>query len=118
MGFSFRMNFYLKYSLIVACFLASCSGSEEALPQNILTRDEMIEVVVEIELTQALIKLKLYSKDTLDHEALYAHVYQKFQITEEQFNLNLKHYCENPKKMEELYLDAISLMSKKQVQPQ
>ena len=114
MGLSFRMKLYLKYIIIVFVFLMSCTEEEETLPSNLIEREIMVDVISEIELTQALIKLKFTTQDTLNSQEFYNQVYKEFNITEEQFNKSLAYYCKTPKGTESLYIDAIELLSEKQ----
>ncbi len=83
---------------------------------NFIERDKMVEVISEIELTQALIKLTFSNKDTINSQALYDQVYERFNISEEQFNNSLVFYCKSPKEAEGIYIDAIALLSAKQAQ--
>ena len=111
------MNFYLKYTIIAFCFLASCKEEAKVLPEYLIERELMFEVVSEIELTQALIKLKFTTQDTINSQELYNQVYKEFNISEDQFNKSLAYYCSTPKGFEGIYIDAIELLSEKQVEP-
>ena len=110
------MKFYLKYIVVVCGFLSSCKDDVETLPESIIARDKMVEVIAEVELTQALIKLKLSARDTLYQKTLYSQVYQKFEISETEFNNSLHYYCSNPKEMMDVYLEAIERLSERQVE--
>lgn len=101
--------------IILVGLITSCNPQQEKAP-NLIERDKMIEVISEIELTQALIKLKFSKKDTINSKELYHQVYEKFNISEEQFNSSLKFYCKTPKELEAIYAEAIELLSAKQPQ--
>jgi hypothetical protein len=103
------------YIIILVGLITSCDSRYEAVP-NLIERDKMVAVISEIELTQALIKLKLSNKDTVNLQELYNQTYETFNISEEQFNNSLAFYCKTPKETEGLYTDAIALLSAKQVQ--
>ena len=99
--------------IIVVGLITSCE-SEHAITPDLIERDKMVEVISEIELTQALIKLKF--KDTINSQELYDQIYEQFKISEEEFNNSLEFYCQTPKQAEGLYLEAIEVLTAKQVQ--
>ncbi|MDB4534151.1 DUF4296 domain-containing protein [Vicingaceae bacterium] len=110
------MKFYLKYTIVVFVLFFSCTEeSEKALPDYLIEREKMVEIISEIELTQALIKLKFTTQDTINSQELYNQVYEGFEITEVQFNKSLEYYCKKPKGTESLYIDAIERLSERQV---
>jgi hypothetical protein len=47
---------------------------------------------------------------------LYDQIYEEFKISEEEFNNSIEFYCKTPKEAEGLYLEAIEVLSAKQVQ--
>ena len=67
-GFSFMMKLMLKYLLFLTVTLAlfSCEEKDEYVPEEILGRDKMIEVMVDVEMAQALIRFKLSRHDTIN----------------------------------------------------
>ena len=103
--------------IIVVGLITSCE-SEHTITPDLIERDKMVEVISEIELTQALIKLKFSNKDTINSQELYDQIYEKFKISEEEFNNSLAFYCKTPKQAESLYLEAIEVLTAKQVQNQ
>ena len=109
------MKLYLIYIVIVFGFLISCTEGEKALPDYLIEREKMVEVIADIELTQALIKLKFSNQDALNSQELYNQVYKEFGISEEQFNKSLVYYCKTPKGTEGVYIDAIERLTEKQV---
>lgn len=116
MGFSFKMKFSIKYIIIVSCFLFSCETKENALPENLIPKKEMVVIISEIELTQALIKLKFSNQDSINAHLMYDEVYNSFNISKEQFNQSLSFYCKDPRVAEDIYLEAIERLSEKQVE--
>ncbi len=94
----------------------SCSEGDNEVPDYLIEREKMVEVISEIELTQALVKLKFTSKDTINSQELYNQVYQKFDISEEQFNKSLAYYAKKPKATEGIYIEAIERLSVEQAE--
>jgi len=113
------MKNQLKYFIIlVALVMFSCNNGEDLPPEGVLAKDKMIEVMVEIELTQALIKLKSSTLDTLNERHLYDEVYNAYDISEEEFNNSLEHYCKYPKLLLSMYRKVIENLTKKQSEQQ
>ena len=110
------MKFYLTYTLILFGILISCTEQEDSLPDYLIERGKMVEVISEIELTQALIKIKGTTKDTISSQKLYNQVFEEFDISEEQFTKSLAFYCNTPIQVEGLYLDAIERLSERQAE--
>ncbi len=98
----------------------SCDGDESSeIPKNVIPEEKMIEVITEIELTQALIKLKFSVPDTtqgsaINKQELFNQVYKSFNTSEEQFNNSLTYYSEHPKLLMEMYIKVINNLSEKQ----
>lgn len=114
------MKGFQKYLIIVGSvfMLLACGGGNSKTPEGVIPKDKMIEVIAEIELTQALIKLKSSTQDTINEQELYNEVYQDYNISQEKFNRSLKHYCENPKSLMNMYGKVIENLTKKQSEQQ
>jgi hypothetical protein len=106
----------LKYIIFLALsvFLITCGGNEKKIPEGIIPREKMVEIITEIELTQALIKVEFSNQDTLNQKHLFNQIYSSFKVSEEQFNTSLSFYCNNPKILEEIYVQTIIKLSKNQ----
>ncbi len=109
-------NFYILITLFI--FL-SCGSKKQNVPNDIIAEDKIVDVIVEIELTQAIIKLKFLNKDSLVNQTqLFNEVYAKHNISQEQFNNSLAFYAQEPKKMDTLYAKVITKLSEKQAEIQ
>jgi uncharacterized protein DUF4296 len=111
-----QMKLNLKHILflIIPMVLLSCSTDDE-LPKDIIPENEMVNVLTEIELTQALIKLKFSDKDTLVNQTqLFNEVYTEHNTSEEQFNKSLDYYSKQPKVLDSIYVRVVTKLSEKQ----
>ncbi|PCI99865.1 MAG: hypothetical protein COB15_03510 [Flavobacteriales bacterium] len=119
-GFSFMMKLMLKYLLFLTVTLAlfSCEEKDEHVPEEILGRDKMIEVMVDVEMAQALIRFKLSRHDTINQNIIFKEVYEEHNTSEEEFNNSLAFYCKDPKGVEGLYIDVINKLSEKEAKNQ
>jgi hypothetical protein len=113
------MENQIKYFIILTMLtFFSCSNSDDLVPEGVLDKDDMIVVMAEIELTQALIKLKSSTIDTINERQLYNEVYIEYNISEEEFNNSLNHYCKDPALLKEMYGKVIENLTKKQSEQQ
>lgn len=110
------MKHFLRYIVIFTLTfgVTSCGSNENTIPDGVIVEDKMVDVIVEIELTQALIKLKFSNQDTINQQQLFNDVYDDFEISEEQFNRSLAYYCKKPKVLMEMYAQVITNLSEKQ----
>lgn len=109
------MNNLSKYSLIIGLtFLVLSCGTTKEPSEGVIAEEEMIAVLTEIELTQALIKLKRSAKDTINEQLLYDEVYKEFNTSEEAFNKSIAYYSEAPKQLMKMYGKVIENLTRKQ----
>ena len=104
-----------SYFILFIISLMACSTVEET-HKDLLEIDEMVDIVVEVELNQAIYKLKFANKDSLDYNQLVKNTFNQFNTTQEKFNSSLAYYSSHPKKMEDIYNQAIIRLTQKQVQ--
>ena len=119
-GFSFIIKLMSKYLLflVFATALFACANDVQTIPEGVMTRNKLINVVVDVEVAQALIRFKLSREDTLNQDQIFNEVYEKHQTSEEEFNRSLTYYCKDPKVVEGLYIDVITAISEKQAENQ
>jgi hypothetical protein len=108
------MRIIANYIFILFVIAVSCNNEQE-INQNVLSQDQMVEVITEIELTQAFVKLKSASRDTLfDQKQVFNNKLKELNISQEQFNNSLNYYCKQPKVLEGIYVKVINNLSEKQ----
>lgn len=100
-------------------FFLSCGSSQKELPEGILTPEELVPVLTEVEIAQGYLRIKSSIDDSLFRskafqENHYIHIFNKHNITEEQFNKNIAYYSMYPKEMEKIYNDVIIAISQEQ----
>ena len=108
-------NFILTISLLVT--LAACSESKLP-PSEVLSKEQMIPLIVDIEVSQAIYKLKFANKDSINYHHLMDDVFNAQNTSQEQFNSSLAYYAKHPKEMEEIYNQAIVQLTQKQAKVQ
>jgi len=106
------------YSTIFALLflIASCKNKEVVIPDTILPQEKMIEVMVDLQLVNALSQ-KRFTKDPKSPGttlADYSQVFDKHEMTRESFQESLNFYKEHPPLLIEIYDQMLNEFSKRQ----
>lgn len=104
--------------MFLLCVLSSCEEIEEttesATPEHIelIDHETFVKVFAEAQLIESHIAvLRIYQpyyKDSVDH--YFNGLFEKYQITTEQFYYSLKEYSKDPVEMDQLVTEAINLL--------
>ena len=108
---------HLYISILSVVILASCSN-KETLPEEVLNKEEMVALIVDLEINQAIYKVKFANGDSINYQDLMSHTFQKLNTSSEQFNTSLAYYAKHPKDMEEIYSKAITKLTQDQAKIQ
>jgi len=115
-------NFYRMYKkwifIIVIFILVSCDSNRKKLPEGVIGETQMVEIFTEIELGQAFVKLKMSELDSINQEALFQHIFDRYSISQEKFNESLKYYVTEPEVLEDIYGQVIVKLSERQAETQ
>ena len=103
----------LDFLLIFFSFfwILSCENKHNA-SKDLIPKDKMVEAIAEIEITQALVKLK-FNRDTISSQELYKQMFDSLGISEERFNKSMKFYCKSPLEMDSIYTKTIDVLEAK-----
>ena len=82
-------------SLLVILFVG-CASPEVKIPENILTQEQMMPIMVDIHVIEGARNGSIMLGDTNGIEDYYAKVYEKHGITEDQFKSSFAFYSDNP----------------------
>lgn len=105
--------------IVVTLFFLACSSTKNELPEGILTHEELVPILTDVEIAQGYLRIKSSIDDSLFRskafqENHYQHIFEKHHITEEQFNNNIAYYSMFPEEMEKIYNDVIIAISQEQ----
>lgn len=108
---------FMRRSLLLFCslsFIFSCISKKESVPENIISKEKMISVLLDVHLLESSINLS-YIKPQLkgnDTTAFY-NVFKNNNITKTEYEESLVFYKSRPKLLNEIYdsvLVKISLL--------
>lgn len=102
---------------ILLLTLVSChSKSGAPAPDNLISKDSMISVMVDIHIADA-VGDQRYGTDKPNRDftnAVYARIYQNHHITADQYKTSFAYYEAHPADMNKMYEQVITELSKKE----
>ncbi|MBD3626728.1 DUF4296 domain-containing protein [Cyclobacterium sp.] len=104
---------YLAFAFIFA--LASCQ--EKDVPENILSEDQMVNILVDIHLTEGFVQsLSIpYDSSKVLYPILEKQIFEKYGIPDSVYIESLEYYLRDVSKMEYLYertIDSLTVREK------
>lgn len=109
-----------KFTLIIACLLFfSCADKKTVtLPANILQKQKMAEVMLDINLLEATMSLNITNVDkvSVGNPTPDFNVLKKNNISKKQFDESFYFYSQHPDLLNEIYQIVLNDLSKMQAQ--
>ena len=94
--------------------LLSCAEKEtKPIPDHIYSIEKMTAIMMDLQIIEGGIVIRQYNK-TQQRERIskvYRAMYNKHGITQDEFDLSLKYYTDNPDKLEEVYDRVLEKLS-------
>src|SRR5210317_343494 len=89
--------------------LLSCSPTEEEIvPEGLIDEETMTAILTDVHLIEgARTGLTILGDTASNITDYYDAMYEKFEITEEQFDMSFKYYTQHPKVMDKMYEQVI-----------
>jgi len=105
--------------LAFVVLLTHCAEPEvEVAPKYLLDRDKFTEMMVDVQLVEGMKVHKLGPKreKSPDMEAMYANIFAKYDVDQEDFNATYNYYKARPEEMELIYEQVLDSLSKLDVE--
>ena len=103
------------FIVFVALLSASCSRILRSKPLGTLSEEQMIEVLVDIHLTEATLKIANDSlariNDTTGIRNRFAQVFRKHEVEPDNFNASLNYYLEHIEEIDKIYTEVINRLT-------
>ena len=97
--------------------LASCADRSKAFkPERLLTEQEMIAVMTDVQILEADINRRKADGKRIDGmaEAYYNQLFEHYDITDSIFSQNLRYYTERPETLERIMDSVTKRLTKEQ----
>ena len=104
-------------TLCLGSILISCSKKEEKIPENILPKDKMIRLMVDVHIAEATIQsrnLGINDSTKTIAAGYYKNIFEKNRISEQQFRESFLYYSHHLEIFNKIYEEVINELSKKQ----
>ena len=102
----------LSALILGVVLLTSCSKSAIKIPSDVLAKDSMMFIMMDIHLAESGVKTMNPDSVAINNKTYYEFIFKKHHVTEEQFRTSLTFYTENPELLQEIYAKMIEEMSK------
>lgn len=103
------------FILFIALLSASCDSLLSSKPSDTLTEQQMTDVLVDIHLTEATLKIADETaarlNDTTQLRMRFAQVFIKHDINPDDFNTSLTYYLEHIEEIDKIYVEVISRLT-------
>ena len=102
--------------LFLLLTLFACNEAVETIPDNVLSKEDMVSVMVDIQLIEAALSINQSeeAKETAYYN--YDSVLKQHNLSKEKFDESFKYYSEHPELMEQIYEEMLSELSKRQAE--
>ncbi|MCD4746132.1 MAG: DUF4296 domain-containing protein [Bacteroidales bacterium] len=92
------------------------SNHQKPTPENLISRNEMVDIFVDIQLVEAILTQKQKKTPDIKFHTnnYYKSIFEKHNITQKDFEENLQYYQQNIEKLDEIFADVITHLSMKQ----
>lgn len=110
-----KINFILI--LVISIAVLSCGGKKSGeTSSTILSKNEMIKILSDIQIAEATLNVKNYKRDSADimATAFYNSIFKNHKITYQIFEESFKYYSDNPALLDEIYQQVVDDLSMKQ----
>jgi len=111
-----------RFLIIAMVFLSGCDKPVYEKPKKLISRNQMIDMLVDIHMAEAVFQNRQYKPDDvikLKSEDYYYSVLKKYNAADSTFEKSLVYYGGLPKEFEKMYgkvLDKLHLLEQKYIQ--
>ena len=109
-------RFYTLIAGALVLFLISCQEKGFTEPENLIKEDDMIDILYDIHLAQAMVGTYEIEDDTLDYstEDFYHAVLDKYQLEDSVLSKSIIYYSAKPKVYADIYEKVVEKLKLEQ----
>ncbi|OYT10885.1 MAG: hypothetical protein B6I18_06740 [Bacteroidetes bacterium 4572_112] len=117
---------FIFSTLFVLISLSSCSEYDpqhKEVPENLIDKSEFTNIMLDIRLAEVIIRQDVTKNNGNNTDSItnyyYSFVFDKHNISQEQFQVNLDYYTSNPSELDDInkaVVDSLNLL-KERVKP-
>jgi hypothetical protein len=106
----------LMLVILSISILTSCSKSAIKIPNDVIQKDSMMFIMMDIHIAEAGVKTLNADSVAINNKTYYEFIFKKHHVSEEQFRKSLTFYTDNPELLLEIYSKMTEEMSKKETE--
>lgn len=95
----------LKYVWIVLAVMLAFSACRPGIPSDVLSQGDMVDILYDIHVAQAMTEVNDALTDNRDVVALRSAVLKKYGVTQEEYDRSYNFYCSHAEFLNEIYTD-------------
>lgn len=109
-----RLNLF--YLFLFSLGLIACGEEELPPPENLMPREQFVEVMVEVQLIEAVFNQNMIRSDEprMRIARYYKETFERLGVDREDFEATHTWYHRNPDLLQEVYDEVISILSQRQ----
>lgn len=103
------------FAVFISLLFFSCSEKpDRKIPEGLISEEKMVELLTDIQLIEGAVSKKILNKIDGKKESplYYQKAFEKHNVTEDQFELSVRYYTENPEVLQAIYEDVLIELSK------
>jgi hypothetical protein len=108
------MNRIICVLLVLLLFNTSCNEDMTGKPPHLISRDKMVDILVDIHLSDAAFQTRRYSNTQLNaytESDFYYSILKKHHLVDSVFEISLLYYSSKPKEFEKIYTRVINRLT-------
>lgn len=106
-----RVKRFLPVFILVIIFHGACKDSMVEKPRKLVSRDQMIKMLVDIHLAQAIYQVGRYGTEDIGiikESDYYYSILKKYRVADSTFEKSLIYYSAKPKEFEKIYTRVLN----------
>jgi hypothetical protein len=102
---------------LMALMFFSCSKREEKIPPDIISKEKMTEILIDVHLAEVKWQINAPSDNAPGgKQSYYKYIFNKHHISYDQLIKSYKYYSAHPEVFSKIYDDVITGLSKKEAE--
>ena len=100
------------YCILIALLVFACVQQEEP-PENLISKDQMIKILIDIHIAEAIVNIMNVSKDSsmVMFNGLEQKIFDKYRMDKEQFHDSYNYYLHNINILDDIYTVVVDSLS-------
>ena len=117
-----QFSIHLIFIVLIAVGMVACTPKQPTLPEQapegIISRDSMVMIMTDCFIAEGASKqIQVQHKNVLLHaNVFFTKVFEKYDITYQEYKKSLEYYHQYPRAVDALYDDVLQQLSEKQAE--